>query len=300
MIKLKEPLLLVDGDILCYKAASVTDGKHYLIHYELDGSEATLIEKYAKDADILMATLADQGCTNIRRATEYEPEPLEHALKILEDSIDTIKNSIVYFTDGIGPMNFYLSRHGSFREKLFEPYKNNREELRRPVHLEHCKNYLIEKHNAYCMPGEYEADDLMAMNQTTNSVICSVDKDLLQVPGHHYNWVKNKYQIITETEGLINLYTQILTGDVTDGIPGLMGIGPKKSEKLLQGITDEQQMYKVVLLKYMEVVPRESLETPEEFLERIVYTINITANLLYLRRSLEDKGFKEPLAGTNT
>lgn len=289
---------MIDGDILCYKASSVTDGKHYLIHYEYEGIPTVIRERYAKDAEGIIKSLAEHGCTNIRRTTEYEPEPLCNAIKILEESIDLIKNNIQKYTDGIGPLKFYLSRHGSFREKLFPLYKNNREDLRRPVHLEACKDYLLAHKHTGCIPGEYEADDLMAMNQGANSIICSVDKDLLQVPGHHYNWVTDTYREISETEGLINLYSQILTGDVADGIPGLHKVGPKTAEKLLKGLTEEADMYHVVFNKYIETVPKMdiglSLET-EGFHESIMTLINTNANLLYLRRSFEDKGWQEPL-----
>jgi hypothetical protein len=292
---------LIDGDILCYKASSVTDGKHYLIHYEYEGLPIVLRERYAKDADVLMASLMSEGFTNIKRTIGYEPEPLHNALNNIEESIDSLKNNIQKYTDGIGPVRFFLSRHGSFREKLFPPYKNNREETRRPVHLEILKDHLSLEHAAECYSGLFEADDLMAMAQDTNSIICSVDKDLLQVPGHHYNFVKDKYQIVSETEGLINLYTQILTGDVADGIPGLAGVGPKTAEKLLKGLTSEQEMYRVVFNKYVETVPKMdiglSLET-EGFHESIMTLINTNANLLYLRRSLEDKGWTEPLGRT--
>jgi 5'-3' exonuclease len=68
--------------------------------------------------------------------------------------------------------------------------------------------------------------------------------------GHHYNFVKNERYYITESQAIKNFYRQLLTGDRTDNIPGLAGIGPKKAEKILQDCETEQELYKAVLKAY--------------------------------------------------
>ena len=47
-------------------------------------------------------------------------------------------------------------------------------------------------------------------------------------------------------QGLRHFWTQGLRGDATDNIMGCPLISPKKSEKALDGITDEQDYYDVV------------------------------------------------------
>ena len=42
-----------------------------------------------------------------------------------------------------------------------------------------------------------------------------------------------------------NLLIQCLTGDTTDNIPGLKGIGPKKAEKILAGVPLSRQWNKI-------------------------------------------------------
>ena len=87
-----------------------------------------------------------------------------------------------------------------------------------------------------------EADDGMGTNQThykDDSIICSLDKDLLQIPGHHFNFVKNKFTYVTPEEGVLTFYKQILTGDTTDNIFGIRGIGPKEAAKALDHLIDE-------------------------------------------------------------
>jgi 5'-3' exonuclease len=67
--------------------------------------------------------------------------------------------------------------------------------------------------------------------------VVSIDKDMAQIPGWHVNPTKDDFpRWVSEEEADYFLALQWLTGDSTDGIPGLPGIGPKKAEKLLGGL----------------------------------------------------------------
>ena len=82
-----------------------------------------------------------------------------------------------------------------------------------------------------------EADDLLAIWQTENpGVIVSVDKDMLQVKGLHFNIRDWKYQWVTEDEADYLLMKQVLTGDSVDNIKGLAGIGPVKADACLKDV----------------------------------------------------------------
>jgi len=78
-----------------------------------------------------------------------------------------------------------------------------------------------------------EADDALALNQTDETVIASIDKDLLMVAGKHYNFVKKEWTTVTPEEGIKWFYMQMLMGDKVDNIIGIRGIGIKKAEKIL-------------------------------------------------------------------
>jgi 5'-3' exonuclease len=91
-----------------------------------------------------------------------------------------------------------------------------------------------------------EADDYLGINQNESSIICSIDKDLLQVPGKHYNFVKKEFYEVDEETGFRNFYTQLLTGDTSDNIKGIAGIGPVKAKKALADSFTEQEMFSVV------------------------------------------------------
>jgi len=73
-----------------------------------------------------------------------------------------------------------------------------------------------------------EADDGLAIaqgyfqEQGIESIIVTEDKDLLQVPGWHYNPNKNDKPFkISEEQGHFLLWKQVITGDKTDNIPGV-------------------------------------------------------------------------------
>jgi ribosomal protein S28E/S33 len=77
-----------------------------------------------------------------------------------------------------------------------------------------------------------------------------IDKDLNQFRGWHYNYRKKEKYFVTELEGLTAFYTQILTGDRTDNIIGIKGIGPVKAEKILQDCKTEREHYDACVKAY--------------------------------------------------
>lgn len=129
------------------------------------------------------------------------------------------------------------------------PYKGNRKDVQRPKHYEALREHLVKRHDAIVTVGE-EADDAVAIESTKmldNCWIVHVDKDLDQLQGWHYNPVKDERYYVTAEEGLKNFYTQLLTGDRTDSILGVKGIGPVKAKKLLSKCKTELDMWEVCL-----------------------------------------------------
>jgi len=94
-----------------------------------------------------------------------------------------------------------------------------------------------------------------------STCIVAIDKDLLQVPGLHYSWPITRKNIIvreglfreiSKEEGMRRFFTQALTGDTSDNIKGIYGIGAKKAEKLLADCRTEEEMYLKVYNVYTE------------------------------------------------
>ena len=137
----------------------------------------------------------------------------------------------------------YLSGRENIRDSIATilPYKGNREGLRKPHHLSACREYMKDYHQARSEKG-LEADDLLGIYQTDQTVICSLDKDLLQIVGWHYNWNKQEWIKINEDQGSINFWTQVIIGDKSDNILGLYGVGEKSAHvKKLPLLSDKER-----------------------------------------------------------
>ena len=167
--------------------------------------------------------------------------------------VTKLVNEIVYQDLQCDDYKAYITGKGNYRNELAvtEPYKGNRKDAKRPVHYAAIRTHL-QRLGAELVEGS-EADDAVATEATkTGGWIVSIDKDLDQVAGWHYNFVKHEEYYVTEEEGLRNFYTQMLTGDRTDNIIGLKGIGPKKAEKILKDCKTEEEMYATVVKAYLE------------------------------------------------
>lgn len=114
----------------------------------------------------------------------------------------------------------------------------------------------------------------------SDTVIVTLDKDLDQVAGWHYNFVTKKRYWVTPEEGKYFFYQQVLTGDRIDNIPGLPKVGPVKAKKILGEISDETTYKEKVLAAYMEVL---SL-TEEQAKEKI----NLIGKLIYIRQKPDE------------
>jgi len=142
---------------------------------------------------------------------------------------------------GATSYNVYLTGSGNFRRELAPSYKANRPDSR-PTHWQAVREFLVTQHKAQICDG-FEADDEMGVQQdkeTMSTVICSIDKDLLQIPGRHYNFVKKLHSVQSKDQGLKHLYLQSLIGDRSDNIIGVAGIGPVKAEQALAELLPEE------------------------------------------------------------
>lgn len=162
---------------------------------------------------------------------------------------------IVYMRLECDDYKAFLTGKGNFRYAIATtvPYKGNRKDAVKPKHFDALRHHLG-KLGAVTIDGS-EADDAcaIALVESPLAVLVHVDKDLNQLAGKHYNPVKDLEYEVTEQEGLYSFYTQVLTGDRTDNIPGLPKIGPVKAEKILNGITGEVPLYEAVKAKYYEL-----------------------------------------------
>lgn len=184
-----------------------------------------------------MKALLDGDILAYRCAAASEETDMEICLLRLDRAV----REVLYVTES-DTYEIFLSGEDNFRYKIFPEYKAHRKDVVKPKWLQQCREYLITNWNARMAHG-CEADDLLGCAQTEDTIICSIDKDLLQIPGRHYNFVKNEFTDVSEIAGLKNFYTQLLMGDASDGISGVAGIGKVKATRMLEGCETEQEMF---------------------------------------------------------
>ena len=173
-----------------------------------------------------------------------------------------------------------IKGNNNFRKKIYGPYKNNRKkELteQEKEFFEYTYNYLEDSWGAIPAEG-MEADDLLAIwNTEEPGVIVSVDKDLLQVPGLHFNTRKKEYINMTEDNASLLLHTQVLMGDSVDNIPGLKGIGKVKASKLMENIPASEHLS--VVKSFWQ----------KSFGRGWEDNLQLNMDLIYLKRSADDR-----------
>jgi hypothetical protein len=230
------------------------------------------------DADVV-AYWASSGCDDML---------VDAAYKRIQDRMEMITDQIQ--TD---ELRCYLTGRNNFREDIatYQRYKGNRYDkngnriIKQPEHLKACRQYLIDNYNAAVCDGQ-EADDALGIAQTKcnanpdwHSIISTVDKDLLIIPGLHHDMNSGYIQTVDRFgslgldvkgklrgTGLKFFYAQLLMGDSADWIPGLPkvtpwmkeqfgvrrlgGCGPAAALSVLDTAEDEFELYSRVLSCY--------------------------------------------------
>lgn len=227
-------IALIDGDIVAYRCGFAAEHKDYKLksgYMSKIFDSKTAMNKFLKDHPEI---------------TEYEwesnltVEPLEYVLS-------TVKKMLLHIIEGCAADGWLVCLSGSanHRDKIasIAKYKGNRDKTRRPLHHEEVIKYLKGTHHALVIDGQ-EADDLIADLSVAltavgyDPVICTIDKDLQQIPGKYFSFVEGKKFTISTATAKKCLLKQILMGDGTDNVPGIAQVGPATAEKLLADAAD--------------------------------------------------------------
>lgn len=144
---------------------------------------------------------------------------------------------------------FLTDGHNNYRNKIAVtvPYKGLRTGIR-PLFYYECREYLVNEWG-FTIEYDQEADDALGIAQTEDTCIITIDKDLDNVPGFHYNPVRKDRYNLSNAEAYRNFYCQILTGDRIDNVLGLPNIGPVRARKLLADADTNSAMWKVCVDK---------------------------------------------------
>lgn len=224
---------LIDLDSLLYKAVyrivSVSEMRGALAKFGKEGARQWLMEEVYNEG-------INRLENELLKTQEYLQEIFFEEITSFELFITTCKNS--------------------FRKELTSEYKATRKP----------NKYVWMLRDHYMMNGAehsdiYEADDLIADRARElglgNYIIVSMDKDLKQIGGFYWsyykvrskdmdgNYIENEFgmyeteykqknvEFITPENANLIFWKQMLTGDPSDNIKGLNGIGDKRADKIL-------------------------------------------------------------------
>lgn len=216
------------------------------------------------------------------------------------DKVDNLINHLCVVTESTLPPVIYFTGKTNFRTDIAKRQKYKDRLSNKPYHYKNITAYLKGKYEWKEREG-FEADDLMSIDQVEDihgTIICTRDKDLHTTPGWVYGWeLGNQASFgpdFCDTYGHISLsedrkkirgrcdkffYTQCLTGDPTDTIPGLPRCGPVKAFSIVEATTTPVEGYQAVLEAYRATYG----DTAEkELLEQ--------ARLLWMVKSLNEDG----------
>lgn len=218
--------------------------------------------------------LIDGDIVAFRCAASAETEEQWIALHRTDQLIQEILDAV-----GASHYRVFISGDKNFRKEIDPEYKANRKDRIKPVHLDACKEFLVTQHKAEKCD-EIEADDMLGINQEgETTIICSIDKDLLQIPGRHYRFVRKEFVNVTDEDGARSFYLSSLVGDTSDNIFGVYGVGKVKGTRALEGCTSAYDMYQVC---------REFYNDDERFHRNL-------SLLWILRKPLPEGAFKAPV-----
>lgn len=220
---------LVDADVLVYSCGFAADSQ--------------VKKEFLKDNP--MAT--DEQIKEYLQRVDYTHYAIGNCKQILLDIQRLFRDDL----------RLFLTGSGNFRETLATilPYKGNRDPTHKPKYYREIQQYLREVWKAEIVHGR-EADDALSCTQwgspEDTTVICSIDKDLDNTPGYHYNWRKGEFYYIDQEQADRLFFTQVLTGDKTDNIQGIPNVGPVKAKKILDGCVGWMDMVTAVDKAYVD------------------------------------------------
>lgn len=207
------------------------------------------------DADVLCHQLAYKN-TNMFAFGEVLVETVNR-----EKAKNDCERFIIELQETLGADEVLLclsDRGGNFRKDLDPTYKSQRGS-EKPT-LWHTIREFIEAHEmdypVLHLP-KLEGDDILGLMAThpdalDTRIMVSIDKDMKTIPGLLYNPQKPDLGVVPSSQDDADRYwmTQTLTGDATDGYPGLRGCGPKNAEKFLFGCVGIEELWEAVVNAY--------------------------------------------------
>lgn len=218
--------LLVDGDVVRYRCGFAAQHTRYRY-----GKEEQTFDS-AKEANYW---INERDLDPSLRWSFLEVEPVENALHSVKLMMQSMQEK---YPDAELEVYFSCPTPDNWRTRLYPQYKANRPD-RKPEHDAAIRDYMANKYPVQCAE-DLEADDFISIRAAECRaagqlpIIATIDKDMDQIPGLHYDFVKDEEYEIDDDYADYVLEIQTISGDSTDNIPGLPGMGTKRAISALE------------------------------------------------------------------
>ena|SRR3990167_5204922 len=209
----------------------------------------------------MTTVLIDGDIVCYRSAASCEPSKARDYVEPLEVAImraDDLMKRILEDTQATA-YRVFLTGSDNFRMQFNPEYKANRKDIVRPRWLQDVREHLVVQWNASVEDGQ-EADDAMGIAQclqnkimkdnwegeicsVDGTIIASIDKDLLCIPGEHYNFVTGEFREQSDVAACRHFYWQLIMGDRGDNVFGYDGKARHAVPKFMEPIMDELSSY---------------------------------------------------------
>lgn len=212
--------LLVDADVLRYQIAFANEDK---VTWDEGGEEEILTNPEKADSDV------------------------ECFIDSLLDKFNTRNMTIV------------LSGAANYRTALYPEYKAQRADKPKPELWNRVSDYLEWGDHGHAVEQweGIEGDDTLGILHTSKayrerSVILTIDKDMLTVPGMIYRWNRPHEKIRHQSprDAAFFHLTQVLTGDAVDNYKGRPGCGDKLAATIRKHAETPMDFWKLIVESY--------------------------------------------------
>lgn len=311
----KKRINIIDADTLAVAAAAQAQtttilAKHIPTGYVKEFDNITSLKKSMEKKGTL-----DQF-KDIEIEIIVEPSPVEHALSNVKRKLDKIEEVVKADRTII-----VVGGKSTYRQSLPlpSPYKNNRAE--KPIHMDACKNYMVNYKGAYYV-NDIEADDEVILlseeykNKGWDVILSSPDHDSFQMHGitllnykeedltkgfikldsHRFEVIKKGSYKKSAGSGVGYLAGQMLYGCPTDTYSPteIAGIryGMQSAFKDLKGCVEPRDFLEVVKKKYQEWYPNPITYTSwngVEYTKDWKEILQLYFQCAYMLRSRDDK-----------
>lgn len=274
------------------------------------------------DGDILRYEIGFAAEAGWRAMEGHDPSslpPFDYVADILDMRI---QNIMAMCNTETAPV-LYITEGRTFRYDIatVKPYKGQRQE-NKPWHFNNLTAYMKAVYSTKVVTG-IEADDAIAIEHSkpnSNTIICSRDKDLRQVPGWFFSWELGKQpsfgptlitnpgtlQLSSNKKKLIGtgdafFFAQVLMGDTADNIPGCPGWGPVRVYELLNPILKDREHAlgdaREETTWILADAAREAYE--EEYGDEAEVRFNEQSSLCWLLREEPHESLRQPKSQTD-